>query len=110
VIDRLRAEHTLLLYRAVIDSTRGGNAHGDLLDQAKKLTQDAEAVIARREGEYRFPLPGLVDQYQNPTVYEWGYLHQTHTACFWQRQDIQAETLITDGFPASYSILPSCDD
>ena len=110
VIDRLRAEHTLGLYRAVIDSARGGSTSLDLLAKAKDITKQAETVIARRETGYRFPLSQLVDAYQNPTIYEWGYLRQTHLACFWHRQDIQAETLITEGFPASFSVLPSCDD
>lgn len=107
-IDRLRVEHSLRLYQAVIDWVRGGSSHAGHLAAAKKLTERARAVITRREAEYRWPASKLTDAYANPTVYEFGYLRQAHQVCFWERQDLQAETLVTEGVAAPISLLPSC--
>lgn len=109
-INRLRAEHSVWLYRAVIDWARGGKSHGSHLARARKITAQAETVIARREAGYRYPLGRLVDAYVNPTVYDFGYLRQAHVACFWHRQDLQVETLVTEGVAAPLSTLPTCLD
>lgn len=109
-IDRLRAEHSIWLYRAVIDLARGGSSHGSHLARARKVTAQAAKVIARREQGYRYPVSRLTAAYENPTSYDFGYLRQAHTSCFWERQDLQVEILLTEGVAAPVSQLPTCLD
>lgn len=109
-IDRLRAEHAVLLYRAVLDWSRGGSAHAKLLKQAASVRAQAAEVVARREKGYRFDLHRMVDDYDNLTIYDYGYLRTAHNLCFWERQEMQASTLIDSGYPASIGKLPTCQD
>jgi hypothetical protein len=108
-IDVLRARHTVSLYRAVLDLAGHADGSRDLAE-ARSLTALAAKVVARREPHYRFPLHDLVDAYPNATAYEFGYLRQAHTLCYWSRQELQVQTLLEDGAPASVSQLPSCND
>lgn len=109
-IDRLRARHSALLYRAVIDWSRGGSEHPALLDRAAAEAELAADVVARRALAYRFDLGKLVDAYDNRTIYTFGYLRQAHTLCFWHRQEQQARLLIENGAPAGIAALPTCHD
>ncbi len=109
-IDRLRAAHAVLLYRAVLDWSRGGSHHAALLEQAAGVRAQAAKVVARREKGYRFDLHRMVDDYKNLTVYSFGYLRTAHTLCFWTRQEQQASTLIQTGYPASLGSLPTCQN
>jgi len=109
-IDHLRAEHAVLLYRAVLDWSRGGSQHATLLKQAAVVRARAAKVVARREKGYRFDLHRMVDDYKNLTIYPFGYLRTAHNLCFWERQEQQASTLIDTGYPASIAKLPSCQD
>jgi hypothetical protein len=108
-IVRLRAQHAAELYRAVIAAARGGDA-GVHLGQARGRIDEALGVVARREPFYRGPAERLVGAYKNPTIYDFGYLHQTHELCLWLRQQEQAQTLIETGSPASFVGLRSCVD
>ncbi|HSQ64683.1 MAG TPA: hypothetical protein VLM85_15775, partial [Polyangiaceae bacterium] len=108
-IDVLRARHTVALYRAVLDLAAHADGSRDLAE-ARALTGVAAKVVARREPHYRFPLHDLVDAYPNATAYSFGYLRQAHTLCYWTRQEIQVQTLLEDGTPASVAHLPSCND
>lgn len=109
-IDRLRASHSALLYRAVLDWARGGSEHAGLLEKASGERALAAEVVARRAEGYRFPVSKLVDHYDNRTIYEFGYLRQAHTLCFWDRQEQQAKSLIETGYPAGLAALPTCHD
>lgn len=109
-IDRLRAAHAVLLYRAVLDSARGGSAHARLLDDAASVRSQAADVVARREPHYRFDLSRYVDDYENRTIYPFGYLRTVHDLCFWRRQEQQARTLVETGYPAALQDLPTCQD
>ena len=106
-IDRLRASQSAALYRSILDKATGGDGKTDLA-RAKSFTSLGLKVIARREPHYRFPLQGLVGTYSNPTSFAFGYLLPTHALCYWTRQEIQVETLLDTGTPASIGTLPSC--
>jgi hypothetical protein len=70
-IVRLRAEHAAHLYRAILDKAAGTDGTAEY-NAALGVTTEAAAVIARREAHYRFDLSRMVDDYTNPTVYQFG--------------------------------------
>ena len=109
-IDRLRARHSALLYRAVLDSADGGSEHPALLERAVAERTAAKDVVDRRSQGYRFDVSRLVDSYKNRTIYSFGYLRQAHTLCFWIRQEEQAKTWIETGYEATVAGLPTCHD
>ena len=106
-IDRLRASQSAALYRAILDLASGGDGKADLA-RAQQYTGIAGQVVARREPFYRFPLHDLVDAYPNATAYPFGYLRTAHTLCYWTRQEMQVETLMQTGEPATVYSLPGC--
>jgi len=111
-IVRLRLEHSQQLYRAVLAFARGNPAEaGSLLERARSVTTQAATTIAAREQGYRFDVDRLTASYANITRYPFGYLRQSHTQCYWRRQEEQARTVIEDGSTRpSIAGLPSCGD
>jgi hypothetical protein len=107
----LRAQHAATLYRAMLDYVRGdaGDA-ASLVAQAGQITTQAAAVVARRESQYRFELDRVTGQYQNPTIYGFGYLRQAHTLCYWHRREQQVTFILQNGVAEGQSSLPSCAD
>lgn len=111
-IVRMRLEHTLLLYRAVLAHARGdAGAAATRLREAIAKTDEAKAVIEEREKHYRFDLERLTGAYDNPTIYRFGYLRQAHTQCLWRRQEEQARRIVEENLIGSAPTgLPSCLD
>lgn len=108
-IVRLRAQHAALLYRAVLAYV-GGQDGTSLLTQAQQVTATATQVVARREAQYRFDVGVLTGQYQNATIYPYGYLRQAHTLCYWSRREEQVSFLMQNGVPEGIISLPNCQD
>jgi hypothetical protein len=108
-IGRLRAQHAALLYRAILSYARGdGGSAASQLSQAGAITQQAAQVVAGREAQYRFDVQRETGQYSNPTVYDFGYLRQAHTQCYWQRREDQVAFIMQNGTPESLSTLRTC--
>jgi hypothetical protein len=107
----LRAQHAATLYRAMLDYVRKdpGDATS-LVTQAGQITTQAAAVVAHRESQYRFDLTRETGQYQNPTIYPFGYLRQAHTLCYWHRREQQVTFILQNGVAEGQSSLPSCGD
>lgn len=103
----IRARHTASLYRAIFDLADGADTSGHTSD-AKSYTTLAAEVVARREAHYRYSLQDLTGTYSNATAYAFGYLEPAHTLCYYTRQEMQVDSLVTDGVPASVASLPSC--
>jgi hypothetical protein len=108
-IVRLRAQHTATLYRSILAYARGqaGDA-ASLLSQAQQITSQAGAVVARRESQYRFDLERDTGQYQNPTIYGFGYLRPAHTLCYYTRREAQVSFILQNGVASTLAGLPSC--
>lgn len=109
-VTRMRIEHSILLYRAVLAYARAdaGGAK-DFLQRAMAKTEEAAEVIFEREKGYRFDVARLTDFYPNVTTYPFGYLRQAHTQCLWRRQDEQARRIIEeDLLNGGPSGLPTC--
>lgn len=108
-VTRLRAAHMRALYRAVIEARRGKSGQGEL-GRARQHLEDARAVIHARSEHYRYDRSRLVDAYDNPTIYDYGYLHQAQELCYWERAQMQAELLVEEGVAPNVAVLPSCVD
>jgi hypothetical protein len=107
----LRAQHAAILYRAMLDYVRGDASDAaSLVTQAGQITTQAAAVVAHRESQYRFDLDRVTGQYQNPTVYGFGYLRQAHALCYWHRREQQVTYILQNGLAEGQSSLPSCAD
>jgi hypothetical protein len=110
-IVRLRLEHSLLLYRALLAHARGdGRAAAQRLKDAVAKTGEARVVVEGRAQGYRFDLERLTGAYANPTIYPFGYLRQAHTLCLWHRQNEQARRIVEENLIGSTTGLPSCLD
>lgn len=108
-IVRLRLEHAAALYRSILLYAKGDvrGAKAKIAD-AERITSRAAEVIAAREKGYRFDVDRLTAAYQNLTVYEFGYLRQSHTQCTWKRREEQAKRIVDEGLIGSTTGLPSC--
>jgi hypothetical protein len=105
----LRVTHSAELYRAVLEALEAnGEQSRAYYDRALATAEKAKAVVARRERSYRFDAPRLVDGYENPTIYKFGYLRQAHTLCFWRRPQEQALQVIEKRSAKSVLELPTC--
>lgn len=110
-IVRVRLEHAVTIYRAVLAHARGdGGAARDGLASARAKTEEAKAVIEEREKGYRFDLARLTGAYDNPTFYPFGYLRQAHTQCLWKRREEFARLIIEENALNSTSDVPTCLD
>ncbi len=108
-IVRLRLEHVIAVYRAILAYARGdrdGARAGLAASRAK--TEEAKVVIEGRERAYRFDVERLTGAYDNPTVYPFGYLRQAHTQCLWRRRDEFARLIIEDDALDNATDVPTC--
>lgn len=108
-VTRLRAAQMAALYRAVI-AARAGQSAQSHLDAARAHLERARTVVERRSQHYRYDRDRLVTEYDNPTIYDYGYLHQAQELCYWERAQMQAELLVEEGVAANVAVLPSCVD
>jgi hypothetical protein len=108
-VTRLRALHSAALYRAVIASARGEDP-APHLEKAAAHREAAAVIIERREKEYRYGTARTIEPRPNLTAYDWGYLRQASTLCFWLRQEDQVTGLLDTGLPVGFFLLRSCGD
>ncbi len=111
-IVRMRLEHSVILYRAILAYGRQNKGEATrLFGAAQAKTEEAGAVIQERAKGYRFDVGRLTNGYTNPTNYAFGYLRQGHTQCLWHRQNEQARRIIEEDIVGSLPTgLPSCLD
>lgn len=106
-ITKLRAQHTLTLYRGALALKDGKkNASEGKLKEAQDIKQLAEKVIRRREKMYRYPADMMTERNTNYTIYPFAYLHQAHTLCFWTRREEELKQNIAGDF--NPFALPKC--
>ncbi|MFI5288309.1 MAG: hypothetical protein ACHQ17_01600 [Polyangia bacterium] len=104
VIDAERVRFIDSLYRAVV-AHEGGAPVAALLATADAALADAENVVAHRRAHMHDPDPTrlLVDE-DNQTVYQYGYLKEADTLCYWQRERAQTRQLVL----GSNESIPGC--
>jgi|GEM_PF-919780 hypothetical protein len=129
-INLLRARQTHALYSAVIayreailaagDDLEKGAAAGTLAAQADweravQTLSDAEVVIRRREGAYRYPAAqvyggGVTPEtaVPNGTTYPWRVHTKTHLLSYWKNRHEQVKGLLagTTASPLEFSVSP----
>ena len=82
------------LYRASL-SYAEGNGDAGWLAQAELELDAAKLTVARRRKRLHDPDPKpILRATPNPTVYQYGYLREADTLCFWLRERAQARALI----------------
>ncbi|HEY5935497.1 MAG TPA: hypothetical protein VIU61_12695 [Kofleriaceae bacterium] len=95
-IDRLRARFVLETYGATLahlaGDAAGATAH---VATGAALLEEARAVVKRRHADLHDDHDRiLVDSTTNRTFYQYGYLYNADTVCFWERELTQVETLL----------------
>jgi hypothetical protein len=100
-IDQLRVRFVIALYDGVIAQMNGDASVGKArLRRASDLLDDARDVVERRHSHlhdtHRRRLVDKADEVENPnrTFYQYGYLYNADTLCFWRRELIQAQTVL----------------
>lgn len=89
---RVRFIHALTA--AAVAHGEGGDA-ASWLQQADAQLEVARALVARRRSKLWDPDPKtILRNTPNPTFYQYGYLREADSLCFWVRERAQARNLI----------------
>ena len=96
-IDVLRARFMGAMLEAVL-ATADGDADSAraAYDTGAALKVQAQQVVRRRAEGFHDPEPErLTTRFDNPTIYDFGYLHMSDTLCNWERDRVQVARLVT---------------
>lgn len=105
-VTALRARFIHAIYRAALESARGG-ATAPWLQTADEALAAARAIVDRRKSHLLLDGPAgerLSADDTNATIYQFGYLKQGHILCFWERERIQLRKQIMN----AQEPVPSC--
>jgi hypothetical protein len=92
--DIARAQFIGALYQAVASFADTGK-DGGALAAADTALAAAQAAVSHRHANLHYPNPDtLLDSNSNDTIYQYGYLYEAHSLCYWNRERIQARNLI----------------
>jgi hypothetical protein len=101
-VDRTRFINAL--YQAVASFAAQGS-DGGWLAKADAAMSDAQTIVSRRHSHLHYPNGGFLTQpTDNATLYQYGYLYEADTLCYWQRESFQAKSVVTGQSMAA----PSC--
>jgi hypothetical protein len=90
----IRARYIAALYAAVVDAGNGVDPALNLEEADTQLAAGG-AVIAHRHARLHDPLrERLVTDNFNPTLYDYGYLTNADTQCFWMRERGEVRKLL----------------
>jgi hypothetical protein len=104
-IDRLRARFAIATYQTVIDHLQGTADADTELAIAKGLLAQATAIVTARDADLHDTHGRrLLDNGANHTEYQYGYLRNADTLCFWNRELDQVESILGE----SNGVLPTC--
>lgn len=89
-ITRMRARYAALLWGAVVDHADGVARFDG--GPAQAVQAEAATVVARRRAAFHDPegQRWIAPEWDNPTVYDYGYLIRADELCFWERERVQA--------------------
>ena len=95
-VDHLRARFVLETYGALLAHLAGDAAGAaSHVEAAAALLDDARTVVVRRHADlHDSHKRQLLDSTTNRTFYQYGYLYNADTLCFWQRELTQVETVL----------------
>lgn len=89
-----RARYVVALYEATLLFADGGDASVPLAEAESLLAAAQEIVHDRREHFHDPESDRLVTRAENPTLYDYGYLFNSDTLCFWNREMGQVRELV----------------
>jgi hypothetical protein len=93
-VNAARARYIAALYQAVLDQAAGGDPTANL-EEADKWLAAAGAAIGSRHTHLHDPVgERLYQDNLNPTLYDYGYLANAHTQCFWMRERGEVRKLL----------------
>ena len=94
-VDEHRARFVARVLDAVLLYGEGADA-SDALTAAEAELEAARVVVQRRHGDLHDPDGAdlIAGDLPNPTIYDYGYIAQGNTLCFWERELAQAQNLI----------------
>ena len=82
-----------------------GGEGDDALVLRDAALADARGIVARRHADLHFVDPArLVGPDRNRTIYPFGYLAQADTLCYWEREVVELDQVLTGATTA----VPSC--
>jgi hypothetical protein len=95
-VTALRASHRSLTLQAIL-ARRGERIRNNdnsstsepLLAQARLVRQQAQVLVRRQEGGYRYPVERIARQRDSMTAYPFGYLYPVSRLFFWEREEEQ---------------------
>jgi hypothetical protein len=95
-VTALRASHRALTLKALlakrrehtgnIDHSRGSE---QLLAEARLMRHQAQALVQRQEGSYRYSVEQIARRRPSLTAYPFGYLYPASNLFFWEREEEQ---------------------
>lgn len=92
------------LYRAVLAATKGEPVDG-WIEKAEAELAASTATVARRRKAMWDPDPSeLLHERANPSFYQYGYLREADTLCFWKRERAQVRNLLK----GETNFVPGC--
>ncbi len=103
-VDVDRATFVHALYAAVANHI-AQQTDGGWLAKANAALADATATVAHRHSHMHYPRPtDLTERSGNSTLYQYGYLYEADTLCYWQRELIQARAILV----GDQTQVPAC--
>lgn len=90
-VTHLRARYAWTLWSATLTHAEGGDPTARL-EAADALRQSAAEKVADRHGALWDPDGARMTtgEWDNPTIYDYGYLHHADTLCYWEREWVEA--------------------
>ncbi len=88
-IDASRASFAVSLWSSVMLAAEGEDPRNAIAAAEAEL-EVARGIVARRHADFNDPNPlWTVESWDNATIYDYGYLAQSHQLCFWERERVQ---------------------
>lgn len=88
-------EVTALRARFAAALVAAADGEAGKLEEAATLLEEARVVVARRHANLHDDVGGrLTVRGDNPTLYQYGYLYNADTLCFWEKEYAEASNLV----------------
>jgi hypothetical protein len=105
-MDRLRVDYIIHLYTATLNKLSGDDAAAqEDVTRARSLLGSAQQVVTRRHDDLHDSLGAkLTGPTENQTFYQYGYLFMADTLCYWNRELVEVQNLLS----GTSEPVPSC--
>ncbi len=105
-ITRLRGGYVSAIYTAALQHLEGEDT-ADRILEAEALLSKAESVVKRRHENLHDPhgAQWVDPSWENPTIYQFGYLFRADELCFWHRERAKLANLVAGSTVES---VPGC--